>query len=214
MASKRKKNRVKFKWTKELIILLVLIVAMIGATIALSFPTAERKRIDKYNNAITTYNTENNTSYSTLSDKERFRDISFSDLYKKKKSSSYTMVFYTTLKTGDFIAQMAKIDSLAEKFELKYIYILYASYVSDASTDKKETKDYRDHLDDLEEEINSDVDKDQDPFDMETYPVVLLFKDNTLIFNSETYKDDTNSSFALCITKAFSLTYDDDKATE
>ena len=66
----------------------------------------------------------------------------------------------------------------------------------------------------LEEEINSDVDKDQDPFDMETYPVVLLFKDNTLIFNSETYKDDTNSSFALCITKAFSLTYDDDKATE
>ena len=214
MASKRKKNRVKFKWTKELIILIVLIVAMIGASIALSFPTAERKRIDKYNNAITTYNAENNISYSTLSDKERFRDISFSDLYDKKKSSGYTMVFYTTLKTGDFIAQMAKIDDLAEKFKLKYVYILYASYVSDASSDKKETKDYRDHLDDLEEEINSDVDKDQDPFDMETYPVVLLFKDNTLIFNSETYKDDTNSSFALCITKAFSLTYNDDKATE
>ena len=214
MASKRKKNRVKFKWTKELIILIVLIVAMIGAAIALSFPTAERKRIEKYNNAITTYNAENNTSYATLSDKERFRDISFDDLYSKKKSSGYTMVFYATLKTGDFIAQMAKIDDLAEKFKLKYVYILYASYVSDASTEKKETKDYRDHLDDLEEEINSDVDKDQDPFDMETYPVVLLFKDNTLIFNSETYKNDTNSSFALCITKAFSLTYNDDKATE
>ena len=67
MASKSKRNKIKFKWTKELIFLLVGIVVLIVAAVIINLPTSASVTLEKYNTAISTYNSENSTSYNTLS---------------------------------------------------------------------------------------------------------------------------------------------------
>ena len=47
MASKGRKNKVKFRWTKELIFLILFVVAILGVTIALAAPTNEAKQLEK-----------------------------------------------------------------------------------------------------------------------------------------------------------------------
>ena len=66
MASKSKKNRVKFKWTKELLFLIGALLVMIVVTIVLAIPSRAEKQLDEINTAITEYNTANSTSYYTI----------------------------------------------------------------------------------------------------------------------------------------------------
>ena len=62
MASKRNRKKVKFKWTKELIILLASLAILLTVTIILAIPSQDKKNLTKWNDAITAYNTENSTS--------------------------------------------------------------------------------------------------------------------------------------------------------
>ncbi len=76
MARTGRRTKTKFVIRKELIILILVIVAMIVTTICLSIPSAAEKRLEEFNTAITEYNTANSTSYSTLGEDSVIRKAS------------------------------------------------------------------------------------------------------------------------------------------
>ena len=87
MASKSKRNRVKFKWTKELFFLIGFLVVLIVAAIVLSIPSRAEKQLSEINQAITTYNTANEASYSTIGKNNHLAVLSHSDLVNQKNDS-------------------------------------------------------------------------------------------------------------------------------
>ena len=66
MASKSRRNRVKFKFTKELLFLIIFLVAVLTATIGLSMPSKSSRQLEALNDAITDYNQENLIKFSFL----------------------------------------------------------------------------------------------------------------------------------------------------
>ena len=64
MASKNRRNKVKFKLQPELIIIVACLVAMLVATIWMAVPTKAEKTTTALNNAIYSYNQANSSSSS------------------------------------------------------------------------------------------------------------------------------------------------------
>ena len=111
MASKSKRNRVKFKWTKELFFLIGSLVVLIVVTIVLAIPSRTDKQMSEINEAISTYNTANQTSYYPLSNMKNVAVLSHDDLVNKKKDSGYTIVWYGSLTDGSYLEQIYTLDS-------------------------------------------------------------------------------------------------------
>lgn len=204
MASKSKRNRTKFKWTKELIFLIVGIVVLIVAAVIINLPTSASVQLEKYNNAITTYNTNNSTSYSLLPTNHVFKDTSIDGLKNDKKSNNYTFVFYGSLNNAEFLENLSKVNSYASEFDVKTVYLWYADYVENTDSDTKATASYKNQVNEYNDVINENINslvadsnglyESQDNFDLEVYPALLVFKSNSLIFNSQTYSESDNSS--------------------
>lgn len=209
MASKSKRRKTKFKWTKELGFLILFIVVILIAAIFLNLPTNAEVKLSKYNDAIETYNSDNSTSYVTLASDHHFKEVSNDSLAKKKASSDYTIVWYGVLTNATFLEQLYNINEYAESYDIKYVYLYFADYVNNADTEKQATEAYRNKLNGWEAKLNNSVDKDQKEIDLETFPAIFVFKDDKLIFNSQTYSTSDDSeeySYAEYILKAFSLT--------
>lgn len=204
MASKSKRNRVKFKWTKELVILLCSIVVFVVAAILINIPTKAAVQLDKYNTAITTYNTNNNTSYSTLPSKHVYKETSIKGIKKLKKSDNYTFVFYCALDDATTVEYLSKINEMAKEYKIKTVYLWFADYVEKADEETKATLTYRNKVNEYNDivndninslvESNKDLYSKQDNFDLEKYPTLLVFKSDSLIFNSQTYSESDDSS--------------------
>jgi len=189
MASKNRKNKVSFKWTKELIILISAIVVLIVATIILSIPSSNERTVTKFNTAIQTYNTANSTSYSQIAlDSNVIVEISHDDLFKKVNSSNdYIYVIYGSTNNGTVLEQLANINSTAKDAEIKTVYFYSSQWVEE--TENTDTETFQTKASLLENDFNASVDQDQDDFDLLKYPSFLVFKDKTLVFNSQTYAD-------------------------
>lgn len=204
MASKSKRNRTKFKWTKELIFLIVGIVVLIGAAIIINLPTSATQALEKYNNAITKYNTDNSTQYQVLPTNHVFKDTSIDSLKNDKKSDKYTFVFYGSLTNATFLENLSKINSLATEYEVSTVYLWYADYVETTDSDTKATASYKTKVNEYNDIINENINSlvadsnglyaSQDNFDLEIYPALLVFKSNSLIFNSQTYSESDSAS--------------------
>jgi len=198
MASKSKRNRTKFKWTKELVFLIAGIVVLIVAAILINIPTKASIQLDKYNNAITTYNTNNSTSYSTLPSNHVFKETSIKGIDKKKQSDDYTFVFYCSLANATTAEYLSKINSKATELEIKTVYLWFADYVEESDEDTKKTVAYHNKVNEYNDIINENVNSlvtdggiysKQDNFDLEKYPAMLVFKDDALVYNSQTYSE-------------------------
>ena len=204
MASKSKRNRTKFKWTKELIFLLAGIVVLIVVAIVINLPTKATVALEKYNNSISEYNTANSTQYSLLPTKHVFKDTNIDYIKNDKKSDEYTYVFYGSLTNAEFLENLSKINTIALEYDVKTVYLWYADYVENTDSDTKATASYKtkvnEYNDIINENINSLVkDSDglyasQDNFDLEVYPALLVFKSNSLVFNSQTYSESDSAS--------------------
>ena len=68
MAKTGRRNKTKFVLHKELIILVVILIAMIVTTICLTIPSGQEKQLEEFNNAITAYNNANSTQYTLLTE--------------------------------------------------------------------------------------------------------------------------------------------------
>ena len=203
MASKSKRNRTKFKWTKELIFLMAGIVVLIVAAILINIPTKASVQLDKYNNAITAYNTKNSTQYSTIPENHVYKEVSIKSLQKKKKSDNYTFVFYCSLTNETTLEYLSKINSVATEYEIKTVYLWFADYVENSDADTKKTVKYHDKVSEYNNIVNANINSKvegsniyykQDNFDLEIYPALLVFKSDSLIYNSQTYSENDDSS--------------------
>ena len=209
MASKSKRNKAQFKWTKELIFLIVFIVAIIAITVVLAIPSGAKRNLNKYNEAITAYNTENSTSYTALTADNVFEEIGggydkqVSNVMDLAKENEYTYVFYGKLTDGVFLEQLSNINTVAKDYEVKKVYLFIANYVADAEANSETaTSTYNNQIKEYNKIINADKNADCKEFDMASTPALLVFKDGKLFFNTQS---DTDSSFTWSqyINKAF-----------
>ena len=204
MASKSKRNRVKFKWTKELIILMCSIVVLIVAAVLINIPTKAAVQLDKYNKDIQTYNTDNNTQFNTLPTKHVFKETTVKGIKKIKKSDDYSFVFYCALDDATTVEYLSKINEKAKDYKIKTVYLWFADYVQKADEETKATLTYRNKVNEYNDIVNDNINslvennKDlyfkQDNFDLEKFPALLVFKSDSLIFNSQTYSESDNAS--------------------
>ncbi len=192
MASKSKRNQAKFKWTKELIFLIVFIVGIIAITVILAIPSSSKRTLTKYNEAITAYNTENSTSYSTLSSDNVYEEISggydkqVNKVVELAQSDKYTYVFYGALSNATFLEQLSNVNAYAKNYEIEKVYVFLANYVTDAEANQEtSTSTYNNKIKEYNNLINKSVDKDCKEFDMATYPALLAFKDGKLVYNTQ-----------------------------
>ena len=204
MASKSKRNKTKFKWTKELVFLIVGILALIAATIIINIPKGSAVQLEKYNKAISDYNSKNNAQYSFIPEENVLKETKINGIFKKKKSNDYTFVFYGSLANAEFLENLSKVNNLAKEYDVKSVYLWFADYVEKADDDLKATATYKNKVDEynsiINENINSLVESSnglymsQDNFDLETYPALLVFKSDSLVFNSQTYSKSEDSA--------------------
>ena len=209
MASKNKRNQAKFKWTKELTFLVVFLVAMIAITVVLAIPSSAKRNLNKYNEAITAYNTENSTSISTLTTDNVFEEISggydkqVSNVMDAVKKEQYTYVFYGKLTEGQFLTQLAEINTVAKEYEVKKVYIFLANYVSDAEANSETaTSTYNNQIKEYNKILNADRFSDCKEFDMASTPALLVYKDGKLFFNTQSDADES-FTWSQYINKAF-----------
>ena len=212
MASKSKRNKVQFKLTKELIFLVVGILAIVAVTIILGIPSKAEKQLEKYNTAITDYNTANSTSYSLLGEDHVFVEIGHNSLGNKIGSEEYVIVFYGLLTEGVYLQNLASINAVAQDYEIDKVYLYFAEWV--AGEEDQDSVEFRNALNEKEALLNKNVDEDQDDFDMTTYPTLLVYNSGELIFNSQTYSDNTTYDWNMYINKALGLVVDLSESNE
>ena len=134
MASKRRKNSTKFKWTKELIILIVALIAIITTTIILSVPSEKEKYTDEINTAITIANASNSqsgTSYNTIPADNVFAEISHKNLVNKINKDEYVYVLYGSLNNNTLLENLYAINLMCTNEEIKSVYIFSSLWVEE-----------------------------------------------------------------------------------
>lgn len=210
MARSVRKNKTKFIIRKELIILILVLVAMIVTTVCLSIPSAAEKRLEEFNTAITEYNSLNSTSYATLTEDHVIRKASLkkisseisADANGMEENPKYTYVLYGSLSNSVILQYLSVIDTEAQRREVKVVY-LYSS----EKVDKQEDKDDVEFLADLEKDedvFNADVLEGVDEVDLLKAPALYVYRNSELVFNSTTLEDDGSYNWELIINKAFS----------
>ncbi len=211
MASKSRRNKVTFKWTKELIFLIVFLVGMITLTVVLAIPSNAKRNLTKYNEAITQYNTDNSTSYSTIAADNVFEEISggydkqVSNTMKYAKEEEYTYVFYGALKDGVFLEQLSQVNTYAKNYEVKKVYVFLANYVTDSETEgTTTTSTYDNQIKEYNKILNEGRAADCKEFDMSSYPAFLVYKNGGLIFNTQV-DEKSEYTWSQYLNKAFGL---------
>jgi len=211
MASKSRRNKATFKWSKELIFLISFIVVLVAVTIILAIPSKAKRTLDKYNDAITTYNSANQTSYTQLVSDNVFDEITggydeqVNNLVRIAKENKYTYVFYGTLTDGAFLEQLSSINTVAKDYEIKKVYLFLANYVSDAEKKSEtSTSTFNEKIEDYNTKINEAKNSDCEKFDMASHPALLVFEDGKLLFNTQV-DSDSSYTWSQYINKAFSF---------
>ena len=215
MASKSRRNRVKFKFTKELLFLILFLVVIIVAAVGLSVPSKSSRQLESLNDAITEYNSDNSTSYYTL-DKDHHFSVIGGGISKKvnkvKKLAArekYTYVFYGSLNNSTFLEQLYYINQACddEKYDISKVYLFYDDFIEEAKKNgDDDTKEFKDKINGYEEKINAKVNDDSKDFDMTVTdtPTLLVFYKGELLFNTQ-QDESSKYNWTAYITKAFSF---------
>lgn len=193
MASKNKKKS-QFKWTKEFIILISSILVLVVLAVVLNLPSSAERRTNKINEAISAYNTENETSYSTLTVENVYKDITHDNLASKKAQDAYTYVLYGSYTDATFLDELYKINLAAKNYDIELIYICDSAWYVDE--EDKDTLDFRNTVKEKMNALNNKKDetKNQDDFDVTLGTALLVFKADNLVFNSQTYSKSESSA--------------------
>ncbi len=211
MASKNRKNKVKFKLTPELIVLVAALVVMLVVTIILAIPSAKQNTTTKFNNSIAAYNSSQSSSSSSSSNSSAnylpndnvFVEVEHSELFKKVKSNDYVYVLYGNPTNSTIAANLASINSICSDLEIKEVCFYSSLWVEEF--EDKDTEAFNLVAKTLENDFNNDKGADVEDFDLLTYPTLIVFNKGKMVFNSQTYKDETGYNWSMYIQKAFYL---------
>ena len=220
MASKSRRNKATFKWTKELIFLIAFVSVLIIVTIVLAIPSSAKRTLNKYNEAITAYNSANSTSYSTLSSDNVFEEIGggydqqVNNVMSIAQKDKYTYVFYGTLSDAAFLEQLSAINTIAKDYDVKKVYVFLANYVADAEKNEETSSiTFNNKINEYNEKLNAGKNPDCEKFDMTLHPALLVYKEGKLLFNTQV---DTESKYTWSqyLNKAFGFEQDEKNSAE
>ena len=194
MARYGKRNDTKFVFTKELGILIGAIVAIIVATILLSIPNKTDRQIEKYNEAITEFNTANSTQYATITTEDVvYEDVEYEDMADILKGEGTVYVLYGTLSLDTICSNFVTINDEAERREIETIYFLSSEYVDTFEDDEEDDDDediFEATVEGYEKDIfNANVLEGVDEVDLMNSGALLVYKNGQLVFNSTSYTD-------------------------
>lgn len=202
MARVGKRSKTKFVLCKELIILVVVLIAMLVTTICLSIPSAKAKELEEFNTAITNYNTTNSTNYGLLDDEHVFEKIEFEDLEKKINESgdSAVYVLYGSLENGTLLSYLSTINTEAKNREVDKVY-LYSS----EKVEHQEDKEDEEFLAGIENDEKIFKANDEYEVDLLVVPALYVYKNGELVFSSIKIDADGNYNWYIMLNKAFSI---------
>ena len=194
MARYGKRNSTKFVFTKELGILIGVIVVLIVATILLSIPNRTDRQIEKYNEAITEFNTANSTQYATITTEDVvYKDVEYEDMADILKGEGTVYVLYGTLSLDTICSNFVTINNEAERREIETIYFLSSEYVDTFEDDEEDDDDediFEATVEGYEKDIfNANVLEGVDEVDLMNSGALLVYKNGQLVFNSTSYTD-------------------------
>ena len=194
MARYGKRNETKFKFTKELGFLIGGIVAIIVATILLSIHNKTDRQIEKYNEAITAFNSEKSTSYATITTEDVvYVDAEYEEMAEILKGEGTVYVLYGTLNLDTICSNFVSINDEADRREIETIYFLSSEYVDTFVDDEEDDTDediFEATVEGYEKDIfNANVLEGVDEVDLMASGALLVYKDGQLVFNSTSYTD-------------------------
>lgn len=208
MASKNRRKKTKFKLTKELVILVVGLLALIVVTIILAIPSSEKKFYNKLNNAISEVGGSNATAIPLENVFEEIDESDYSDTINEvknaKSASGYTYFFYGSLSDSTYVSQLSPINKTAQDYEVKKVYLFYSTFYDDAkSNDELNTSSFKSTADGYNKSLNDGKSGDAFAIDFKIEGAALfVFKDGSLIFNTQV-DEDSKASWDFYIQKAF-----------
>lgn len=191
----RNRNKFKFKWTKELIFLLIGLAICIGLMIFCLIPTRAQKFYSKW------HSDDNNLESTNV-----FEEISYKNLKKKIEKGERVYVYYATESDETSVTNIGTLDYYTNKHEKEndathysvdkiYVYNAKEAYNLDSDDDDAVAK-----LDEKEDYINSLRDKDKntglaiEEISLSTYSQLWIFDEGKLVFSSETLVSDEQAS--------------------
>lgn len=211
MASKNRRNKVKFKLQPELIVIVACLVIMLVATIIMAVPTKAEKTTTSLNNAIYTYN-QNNSSSSTgsssssssyLPNKNVFEEVSHSALVKKIRTEEYVYVIYGQYTSNQtIVGNLYKIQTICEDEKINKVYLYDSTWVD--TYDDVASESFNNLAKTLQDQIDNNKSADVEGFDLLESPALLVFHNGSMVFNSQSYDNDSYT-WSMYIQKAFYL---------
>lgn len=203
-SNSRGRNYVPFKWTKELIIFLSVLVVAIVLTIVCLIPTSKEKFMTEWSNAITA------ASGTSLDEDHVFEYISLSKFEDKKKeatSENPLIILYGSSTDSTTASNISSINTKAQDYKIDKIYILKSDFVMNA--DESDAKD-KAKLDEYKEAIlgKDEADKTIDYSEIKSYCQLYVYTGaDGYDFSSKSVvddKDNLNADFAKAMTMCFS----------
>ena len=189
-AKGKRRNKVTFKWTKELIFFLIGMVVVLGIMVYCLIPTKERSFYNKWY-----------TSSNSLHLDNQFEEINYKQLKKKIDNKELVYVFYgldtddtskTNIGTLDYYTNLNKSSNSDTHFNVGTIYVYDATEASELDKDdeKKVAK-----FDEKEEYFNSIKSSNiKNDISLETYSQLWIFENGELVFSSADIASDSQAS--------------------
>ena len=189
-AKGKRRNKVTFKWTKELIFFLIGMVVVLGIMIYCLIPTKERSFYNKWY-----------TESNSLQLDNQFEEINYKQLKKKIDNKELVYVFYgldtdddskTNIGTLDYYTNLNKSINSDTHFNVGTIYVYDATEASELDKDdeKKVAK-----FDEKEEYFNSIKSSNiKNDISLETYSQLWIFENGELVFSSADIASDSQAS--------------------
>lgn len=192
---KNYRNRVQFKWTKELIFFLVGLAVCIGLMIFCLIPTR----------ATTFYKTWSSSDGSLQKDNV-FEEISYNSLKNKIEKGELTYVFYGTEKDSTSVTNLALLDHYTNKYTKSndkkhydvdkiYVYNANEAYNLDSDDDNAVAE-----LNKKKDWFNANLAKDEstdlaiEEINLTTYSQLWIFKDGKMVYSSQTIINNEQAS--------------------
>lgn len=189
MASKSRRKKAKFKLTKELVILVVGLLAILVATIILAIPSSEKKFYNKLKDAVVNYGDSNTKLISSDHVFKEIDEDEYIDVINEVKSTAnngYTYFLYGQLTNSTYVSQLYPINETAKDYGVSYVYLFYSTFYNDAKdNDELNTSSFKEKCNEYESILNNGKSQDAYAIDLTKENALFVFKDGSLIFNSQ-----------------------------
>jgi hypothetical protein len=186
----KRRNRVQFKWSKELIFFIIGMLLCIGLLIFCLIPTKTSKFYDKWS-----------SSNNGLLKDNQFEEISYKNLKKKVEKNELVYVFYGTEQDEDSKTNLGILDHYtnqhkdsneATHYNVGTVYVYNAKEAFELNKDDSKKVNA---LQEKEDWINSlKAESTMKDIDLNTYSQLLIFENGKLVFSGLDITSDSQAS--------------------